>query len=51
MKQKLLLVLLTIAVALGAQAAETCQNLAQNGSLNGVYIVKIGNQTHKVIVK
>ena len=32
MKQKLLLVLLTIAVALGAQAAETCQNLAYNES-------------------
>ena len=24
---------------------------AQNGSLNGIYIVKTGNQTHKVIVK
>ncbi|MDY4511868.1 MAG: choice-of-anchor J domain-containing protein [Paludibacteraceae bacterium] len=32
MKQKLLLVLLTIAIALGAQAAETCQNLAYNES-------------------
>ncbi|MCI7430079.1 MAG: choice-of-anchor J domain-containing protein [Bacteroidales bacterium] len=34
MKQKLLLVLLTIAVALGAQAAETCQNLAYNESFS-----------------
>lgn len=24
---------------------------AQNGSLNGIYIVKVGNETHKVIVK
>ena len=24
---------------------------AQNGSLNGIYIVKTGNETHKVIVK
>ena len=24
---------------------------AQNGSLNGLYIVKTGNETHKVIVK